>query len=81
MSQREKAGLSWPGFAVSAGEPDEVVPCASLTWLPNIVCIFAPGLPAASSFADGVRQLLNCTACDKWVIAVRGPLFMFAFIA
>jgi len=26
MSQRLKAGLSWPGFAVSAGEPDEVGP-------------------------------------------------------
>ena len=27
MSQRLKAGLSWPAFAVSAGEPDEIGPC------------------------------------------------------
>jgi hypothetical protein len=27
MSQREKAGLSWPGFSVGALEPFEVGPC------------------------------------------------------
>ena len=26
MSQREKAGLSWPGLAVAAGEPGDVRP-------------------------------------------------------
>ena len=31
MSQRLKAGLSWPGFPVSAGEPGEVVPRANIT--------------------------------------------------
>ncbi len=30
MSQREKAGASWPGLAVSAGEPFEVGPKPSL---------------------------------------------------
>lgn len=31
MSQRLKAGFSWPGLAVAAGEPFDVMPCVKRT--------------------------------------------------
>jgi hypothetical protein len=60
MSQRLNAGLSWPGFAVSAGEPGEIVPRTKppisgspfrfplrLVWPPSIA--FGVGHPAISA--------------------------------
>jgi hypothetical protein len=42
-----------PSSFLGVGQP------ASLAWLPSIGCIFAPGSPAASSFAVGVNQLAS----------------------
>jgi hypothetical protein len=37
MSQREKAGLSWPGFSVAAGEPFEVGPRSKIACWPSVI--------------------------------------------
>lgn len=68
MSQRLKAGLSWPGFPVSAGEPFDGAPWESDT----IAARSAPGRRIASTIAPscvltpllasaevGVGQLAN----------------------
>jgi hypothetical protein len=49
MSQREKAGLSWPGFAVAAGNPFDIAPCVKRTCSFNgrALCVNSlPGLIA-----------------------------------
>lgn len=71
MSQRECSGFNWPPASIPAQEPVSISPEAvkrageglwlSLACDPSIACIFAPGLPAASSFADGVSQPASST--------------------
>lgn len=67
MSQRLKAGLSWPGFAVSAGEPDDVTPRACACRSPPPLSIrpsscFRSALSGPPVTALGVAQLLNRVA-------------------
>jgi hypothetical protein len=63
MSQRLKAGLSWPRFAVCAGEPLEVSPACRGSWSsrsPSLPSGFVPvvDIPGVSfqSRAEGVDQ-------------------------
>ena len=59
MSQRLKAGLSWPGFAVSAGEVDEIGPRVKRSF-GNVLWLLVPVPPQFfASAAFGVAQLLN----------------------
>lgn len=60
--------------AIGDGHP------ASFTCEPSIGCIFAPGLPAASSLADGVSHPDRVAACAS-VSPKPFPLPCFAFIA
>ncbi len=66
MSQRLKAGLSWPGFAVSAGEPFEVGPeavSAASTRLP-----FTPRPPRSISRSLAATDMRS--RLSSWTVGV-----------
>jgi hypothetical protein len=77
MSQREKSGLSWPGFAVSAGKPFEVIPETAIAFVQSratgvahpatvlsagVPFLFGGILPPVLSFARVVGQPASCAA-------------------
>lgn len=64
MSQREKAGASWPGFSVGAGEPLEVGPGIGVSCEP-----WASGKPHL--FALGVLHGAYAVACSLRGRALR----------
>ena len=88
MSQREKAGLSWPGFAVSAGEPLDGVPRRRCTVALFNCSPFAP--PPLSSYvvafacrksrAAGVGHVANCAAIGR-INSNPLPLIRFSLTA
>lgn len=79
MSQREKAGASWPGFAVATGEPLAIVPRACLdNGLPSMRAArrsIISGEPISDrmSRAVGVAQEAICVSDDPLMFGVIVP--------